>query len=156
MIELLSLVLGGGLRLVPEVLKLFTASGDRAHEYKMRELDLQIAKSQTADRIRELDANAKIALDQGEIEALVAGIKAQAIPTGFRFIDALSASVRPVVTYWWMTLYTIVKVSQIMVQLDMGVPTLDALMLTWHEFDNATLGSLLGFWFADRALRKVR
>jgi hypothetical protein len=87
--------------------------------------------------------------------AMVEALKAQAVPSGVRWIDALSSSVRPVLTYWWCVgLYTAAKVITVVVawQATPQLATLAPLLLT--DFDRMVVSSMVAFWFVDRALRR--
>lgn len=95
--------------------------------------------------------------DVEEIKGISEALKAQLAPTGIHWVDALSASVRPVVTYWWcMCLYTAFKVC-LLIALFTDKESPGALLVAQTlitDFDMGIIGSLLGFWFMDRSLRK--
>ena len=70
------------------------------------------------------------------------------------WVDALNASVRPVLTYWWMLLFTIYKVATI-VAACLAWTTLDDFIANlWTVQDAGILAMIPGFWFVDRAIRK--
>lgn len=155
MIELLSLVLGGLLRLAPEVFGFLRASKEEDHEYRMTQLQLDIDKARAQQALDLAHANAAIAMDQADMQALIEGAKAQAQLTGMPRIDAINATVRPVLTYWWcMVLYTSAKAITIAVALQetQELRVLAPILVT--DFDRAVIGSMLAFWFVDRSLRK--
>jgi hypothetical protein len=157
MFELLSLIFGGLLRLAPEVMKLFTAKQDQAHELRMTTLQLDIDKARASQQIDLVHAQGAVATDSAELAALAEALKGQGQMTGVPLIDAINQSVRPVLTYWWcMVLYTAYKAVAI-VLLCMGTPTLaqvqDALVT---EFDRMVIASIFSFWFVDRSLRRGR
>jgi predicted exporter len=155
MFELLSLIFGGVLRLLPEVLKLFTAKADAEHEYRMTQLQLEIDKARSEQQIDLVHAQGAIAADTAEMSAMVEALKAQSTPSGVPWIDALSSSVRPVLTYWWcLALYTAYKAITVAVAVQAGT-TLGALAtLLVTEFDRMVIGSIFSFWFVDRSLRR--
>ena len=160
--------LGGLLRFVPEIFKMFTEKKDRDHEYRMTQLQLDIDKARAAQGIDLVHAQGDMAVQAGEMTAYIEAIKGQATPTGFRLIDALSASVRPVVTYWWMALFTLIKAVLVMaalIEMYMALvamktfaevsPVVNAFVAkTWTEYDAGILSMMLAFWFVDRAIRK--
>lgn len=154
MLEILSLVFGGVLRLVPEFLKLVTAKRDQEHEYRMTNLQLEIDKARSALKIDEVHAGATAAEQAGWAQALQDAIKGQAVPTGVPWVDALSSSVRPVLTYWHcLILYTGVKVAMGYLAWQAGVSVPNAVVQGFTEFDRALVGSMVSFWFVDRSLR---
>lgn len=155
MIELLGLVFGGVLRLVPEVLKLITAKRDQAHELDMTRLQLEIDQARARQQIDLVHAQGAIAADTAEMAAMVEALRAQAAPSGVRWVDALSASVRPVLTYWWcLGLYTAYKAITVVVAVHAGVTLAALAPLLVTEFDQTVIGSVFAFWFVDRSLRK--
>jgi predicted exporter len=155
MLELLSMLGGGVFRLLPEVIKFFTAKRDAEHEYRMTQLQLEIDKARAEQQIDLVHAQGAIAADTAEMSAMVEALKAQSTPSGVPWIDGLSSSVRPVLTYWWcLVLYTAYKVISVMVATaaGAGLPEISALLVT--EFDRMVIGSIFAFWFVDRSLRK--
>ena len=158
MITTLLTLLGGGLggllRFVPEILKLFTDSKDRDHEYRMTTLQLEIDKARAAQGIDLVHAQGDVALQSGEMQAYIEAIKGQGKITGVAWVDALNASVRPVITYWWMTLFTIYKAATIVAACMAWTTLDDFISKLWTAQDAGILAMILGFWFVDRALRK--
>ena len=154
MLALLGAIFGGVLRLAPEVLKLFTAKRDQDHEYRMRSLDFEQAKALRELDMKRLDVEAQMTLDAKGLEALVSGIEAQGKLTGVRWLDGLSQSVRPFLTYWWMGLYTVVKIATISVMWGTSDGWAQAFLVIWTEADMGILGGIINFWFLDRVIRK--
>jgi hypothetical protein len=146
--------LGGLLRFVPEILKLFTEAKDREHEYRMTQLQMEIDKARAAQQIDLVHAQGDMAMQAGELQAYVEAIKGQSQMTGVPWIDAMNQSVRPVLTYWWMALFTIYKVVTI-IAAALNFTTLEAFIdRLWTVQDAATLSMIIGFWFVDRAIRR--
>lgn len=156
MIELLSLLGGGLLRLIPFVVDFFKQRQDAEHEFRMTQLQLEIDKARAAQQIDLAHANAEIAASAGELAAWGEAIKGQSQTTGIRWIDALSASVRPVLTYYWTVgLYGGAKVIQVLVAWQAHASLAGYLPILVTDFDRSVIGSVLSFWFVDRALRKA-
>lgn len=146
--------LGGLLRFVPEILKLFTDQRDRNHEYRMTQLQLIIDQARAQQGIDLVHAQGEAAAAIGEIQAYLEAIKGQAQLTGVKWVDALNQSVRPIVTYWWMALFTIYKIATI-VAAALAWTSLDAFLgKLWTPQDAGILAMILGFWFVDRSIRK--
>jgi hypothetical protein len=157
MLELLSLIFGGTLRLLPEVLKLLSAKGDQAHELEMTKLQLQIDQARAEQQIDLVHAQGAIAADTAEMSAMVEALRAQGSPSGVPWIDGLSSSVRPVLTYWWcLVLYTAYKVTTVLAAVQGGATLVDLVQLLVTEFDRMVIGSIFSFWFVDRSLRRGR
>lgn len=158
MLTSLLTLIGGGLsgllRFVPEILKLFTDARDRDHEYRMTQLQLDIDKARAAQAIDLVHAQGEVATQAGEMQAFLEAIRSQGQMTGVPWVDALNQSVRPVVTYWWMSLFTVYKVATIVAAARQWT-TLDAfLAVLWTSQDAGILAMILGFWFVDRSIRK--
>lgn len=150
--SLLGSLLGGAFRLIPEGMKLFERKDERKHELAMFDKQLE------ADRLR-----GKIAIEQAdaslggaEIQAIIEATKAQAMPTGIKWVDALSCTVRPIVTYLLLGLYMAHKLAVMSVALSAGTDFLTYAAGMWGPEDMALLSSIMSFWFVDRSLRKKR
>lgn len=156
MLTLLSLLGGGLLRLIPFFVDFFKQKQDADHEYRMTTLQLQIDQARAAQKIDLAHAQAEIAANAGEMAAWADAIKGESGKTGIGWIDALSASVRPVLTYYWVIgLYGSAKVIQVLVAIDARTPLAGYVPILITEFDQTVIGSMLSFWFVDRALRKM-
>lgn len=152
----LIMALGGGLfRIVPEIFKFFNAKADRAQELAMATLQIERDKLAGAQRVAEIVNQGDATYDTAAMSALEAAIVAQGKPSGVKWIDGLSSSVRPVLTYWWcVILYTGVKVATItMLWQAHGVDIGAAITVVWTEFDAGVAGSMINFWFLDRVLK---
>lgn len=154
LITLLGGGLGGLLRFIPEIFKLFTEGKDREHEYKMTQLQLDIDKQRAVLNLDLVHAQGEVQANSQDMQAYIEAIKAQGTPTGVSWVDALSASVRPVVAYWWLTLFTVVKICLIVAAIQ-HFTTIEAFVShIWTAEDAGFLSMILGFWYCDRTIRK--
>lgn len=71
-------------------------------------------------------------------------------------MDALSSSVRPVVTYWFMALYCAAKTAVFVGATTGGGDWAYAVQQAWTEADQALWAGVLNFWFLGRVFDKVR
>ena len=157
MIEtLLGGLLGGAFRIVPEVLKFFDAKNDRKHELNMQDKALEFQKLKGDQRIEEIGEQGQVDWNVGALDALKASIKAQAIQTGIKWVDALSSSVRPVVTYWFMGLFCLAKTAMFAGAINIGVGWIEAVRIIWTDADQALFAGILNFWFLGRVFDKVK
>ena len=157
MIEtLLGGLLGGAFRLAPEVLKWFDRQGERSHELAMQDKALEFEKLRGAQRMSEIGASADSAWNVGAIEALRESVAAQGQRIGVRWADALSSTVRPVITYWFMALYCAAKTAAFAAALSAGADWGTAVLHAWTEADQALWAGVLNFWFLGRVFDKVR
>lgn len=146
--------LGGILRFMPEIMKIFTARQDRDHEYRMTTLQLDIDKARAGQAIDLVHAQGEMATAAGEMQAYIEALRGQSRMSGVRWIDGLNQSVRPVCTYWWMALFTTYKVATIISAAYAWTTLDDFVAKLWTSGDAGILSMILGFWFCDRALRK--
>jgi hypothetical protein len=156
MMSLIAMLGAGVFRLIPFLVDFFKEKREAEHEFRMTELQLKIDQARATQQIDLAHAQAEIAANAGEMEAWSKAIGDQGKPTGVGWADALSASVRPVLTYWWcMVLYTAAKVIAIMVAFEnhSTLTVFAGILVT--EFDTAIIGSIFSFWFVDRAIRKT-
>ena len=157
MIEtLLGGLLGGAFRLAPEILKWVDRKGERGHELAMQDKALEFEKIRGAQRMSEIGAGADAAWNVGAIETLREAVRTQGEKTGVRWADALSTSVRPVITYWFMALYCAAKTATVAAAVTGGAGWGVAILYAWTEADQALWAGVLNFWFLGRVFDRVR
>jgi hypothetical protein len=157
MIEtLLGGLLGGAFRLAPEILKWLDRKGERGHELAMQDKALEFEKIRGAQRMSEIGAGADAAWNVGAIETLREAVRSQGEKTGVRWADALSSSVRPVITYWFMALYCATKTATVAAAVTGGAGWGVAILYAWTEADQALWAGVLNFWFLGRVFDRVR
>ncbi len=157
MIEtLLGGLLGGAFRLAPEILKWLDRQGERNHELAMQDKALEFEKLRGAQRMEEIRAAGDAIWNTAALSSLKEAISAQGIRSGIRWIDALSMSVRPVITYWFMTLYCAAKTAAFVAALGAGSGVGAAVIQAWTPADQALWAGVLNFWFLGRVFDRVR
>lgn len=155
MIELLGVIFGGVFRLLPELIGLLKGRQDNAHEIEMTKLQMQIDANRSQLTINEANTVGRWDEIKAEIAMLGATVEATARPVGVPLIDGLNASVRPVLTYWWcIILYSIAKIHLTIWAYQSTMNLKEKADVVCNEFDRTVIGSIIGFWFVDRALRK--
>ena len=150
-------ILGGALRLAPEVLKWMDRKADRAHELAMFDKQLDADRQRSANHQAEIRAAGQVAFDASAVDALKEALRGQAemaVAAGSR-MAALSASVRPVATYWLLLLYGSAKVAAFVAAIGAGTNWSVAVQAAYTADDAALLGGVLNFWFLDRVLRRA-
>ena len=149
-------LLGGAFRLAPEILKWLDRKGERGHELAMQDKALEFERLRGAQRMSEIGASADAAWNVGAIETLREAVRTQGEKTGVRWADALSSSVRPVITYWFMALYCAAKTAACVAALTAGAGWSAAILHAWTEADQALWAGVLNFWFLGRVFDRVR
>ena len=163
MIEtLLGGLLGGAFRLAPEILKWLDRKGERGHELAMQDKALEFEKLRGAQRMSEIGAGADAAWNVGAIETLREAVRTQGEKTGVRWADALSISVRPVITYWFMALYCAAKTAAFAAAVTAGAGWGTAILHAWTEADQALwaarsfeVAPLMSSQLADQEARRL-
>ena len=150
---LLSLLGGGVLRVVPEVLGLLNKKADNAHELQMLEKQFQLEQTRAGAKQAELEIQGDIAQSIAALSAQEEALKGQMQKSGIPWVDALNTLVRPATTYWFLFLYSVVKFSTIMAALN-EVAVWTAIRQCWTPDDMAILSGILSFWFVGRVFDK--
>lgn len=154
---LLGGLFGGVLRLVPELFKFFDAKNERAHELAMVNANIEADKLRSQNHISEIQAEGQVQLDKGGLDALTEAIKGQAamaVAAG-GWAASLSATVRPITTYYLLILYGVAKTSTAIIMYHSGGgDLLHTLQAVYDAEDKAMLAGILNFWFLDRVIKK--
>jgi len=169
MIALFSALLGFISSAFPEVLGLFRQSRDNAHELDMLKLQMEYDREKLAAQKEAADAAYAFKLQEIGIQADVAeraalneGPGTKAGMLGIAWVDSLSGSVRPILTYCFFLVYVTVKISQFQLLMNPSLPwqsklTFDqAIVALWTQDDMGIFSAIIAFWFGSRALSKFR
>jgi hypothetical protein len=145
-------LLGGVMRFAPEVLKFFSSKRDQAHELAMLDREMQFATLRGEQEMRRADAAMSIA----ELAAMGEALKEQgatARAAGW-FVAALSALVRPIVTYWFVILFSTVKIVGMSMAIDAGSDWKEVVLQSWTVEDMSMFSMIISFWFVSRSIAK--
>lgn len=139
-------VTGGLMRMLPEVIRAWSEQRDREHELAMarqytqhvKTLGLKSAAMQ--EDVPAYDAAGLEGLHERYIDRAT-----EKASRKYPIINALAAMVRPTVTWWLVSLYSVVRISGLMVgRWDYG------------ESDLTLLASVLSFWFVGRVWDRMK
>jgi hypothetical protein len=146
--------LGGVLRLAPEIIKGFDRKNERQHELAMMEVEIRIAEKRMEHEMRRVDA----AMTISELDAISAAVKeqGQTARAAGKFVAAISALVRPLVTYWFVMMYSAVKVTGMAMAVQAGGDWKEVLIQSWTADDMAILVMVISFWFVGRVYDRQR
>lgn len=145
-------VFGGLFRLAPEVLKWLDRRDERKHELAMLSVQAEVEKVRGEYRVE----NRYIDFSVEQTQAIAGAFKQQGedAAKSYRWVAALSALVRPTITYVLFGLYVAVKSAMIAYALSTGEPWTTVLTTTWTGEDFAMLNMILTFWFVGRSIEK--
>jgi hypothetical protein len=134
----------------PDLVKYFQDRQDKSHELKLFDRQIEVMKLNHRFRVQEM----KDMIDLVETQGLYRPIA----QTKIKWVDALCASVRPVITYTFFLLYAGVKWAQVHTLLTVTdqMTFSNALIRVWHDEDQALFAAVMSFWFGQRALRQQR
>jgi len=145
--------LGGGIMaLLTGVLKFFQAKHESDHEYRMSKLQLSIDKARAVQKIDLVHAQGDEAERSKQMDALMEAYKDQDAPSGIAWVDALNKSVRPILTYWWLVLFTVYKIGTLIILIHDSASIQQFVANMWTQRDWEVFGTIVGFWFVNRTL----
>ena len=151
MIEtLLGGVFGGLLRWAPEVLKLFDRANERKHELALLNAEMEFARVKGEIAMRQVEAQ----MVSEELDAMGEAFKEQSktsIAAGW-FVAAISALVRPVITYAFVSAYFAVKLAIYLLALEQGGNWKEVIKNVWTNDDVTILFMVISFWFIGRSI----
>lgn len=145
---LIGSIFGGIFRLAPEVLKWLDKESDRKHELAMMDKEIEIAKSRTELAMQTGDIVAH-AVDVNAISSALEEQSTMSKKAG-RFAVLMSALVRPMVTYWFVFLYSLVKLVSIIFAMSNEGDWKEIIIRNWTEQDWGLFGMIITFWFVGR------
>ena len=153
---ILGSVFGGLFRMAPEVLKYFDKKNERQHELLMftRQCELETLRGQ--QKLAEIGAQREAAIDVGVMDAFQSAIEQQAtmVKAAGGWAASLSASVRPVVTYWVLFVWSFIHVWFAWNAWITGAPPVEVFKIMMSPDFSALLAGTINFWFLDRTLAK--
>lgn len=141
-------LMGGVFRILPEVIKLFDKVSERKHELELLKAEMEFAKIRGEIMMKQAEA----AMTVAELDAMSAAIQeqGQTARAAGKFVAALSALVRPLVTYWFVFFYSAVKIVTISLALEQNGNWKEVIVSAWAVDDMAILMMILTFWFVGR------
>jgi hypothetical protein len=149
---ILGSVFGGLFRLAPEVLKFWDRKDDRKHELAMYGLQIDLEKTKGQVKIEEKYIDYGITQTQA-IQSAFEG-QAKEAAASYRWVAALSALVRPMITYILFGIYVAFKITIIVHAVNSGANWIDIARNHWTADDFAMLNMILTFWFLGRSIEK--
>lgn len=146
---LLGSLLGGVFRIVPEILKWIDKKNEREHELKMLQAEMDFARIRGEIEMHRVDTMALAT--EAESMGIALAEQGETARSAGKFVAALSALVRPLVTYWFVILYSLVKISVIIEAFKTSDNNWrEVLINCWNTDDMAMLMLVLTFWFVGR------
>ena len=153
---ILGSIFGGIFRMAPEVLKWLDKKNERSHELLMfsRQCDLEQLRGQ--QKLAEIGAQREAVVDAGVMDAFNNAITQQAemVKAAGGWVASLSASVRPLVTYWVLFVWSFIHVWFAWNAWLSGAPATEVFKTMMTPDFSALLSGTINYWFLDRTLAK--
>jgi hypothetical protein len=148
---LLGSIFGGLFRLAPEVLD---KGNERKHELAMFTLQTDLEKVKGNFRMEEKYVD----YSTEQLKAIQEAFKEQSTTAkeAGKFVSAVSALVRPGITWALFFMYATVKAAGLGIALSSGAPWQDVVLKGWSADDFAMLNMCLTFWFVGRSIEKYQ
>ena len=149
-------LIGGVFRLAPEVLKFFDKKNERDHELAMFGRQCELEQMRGQQKLAEIGAQRDMAIDSGVMDAFNAAIQQQSdmVKAAGGWAASLSASVRPIVTYWIMALWSFIHL-WFAWQAHKAGASPEVVFKTMMTVDFCALVSgTINYWFLDRTLKQ--
>ena len=153
---LLGSIFGGVFRLAPEVLKWMDKKDERQHELALFSRQCELEAQRGQQKLAEIGAQREATVDAGVMDAFNSAIQQQAemVKAAGGWVASLSASVRPVMTYYLLAMYGAAKTAAMVLAYYHGQALTDVLAKSWSTDDMALLTGVINYWMIDRTLSK--
>jgi hypothetical protein len=153
---LLGSIFGGLFRLAPEVLKFMDRKNERLHELKMFEQQCQLESMRGAQKLQEIGAQHGMAVDVGVLDAFKSAMDQQTemVKAAGGWVASLSASVRPVVTYWILFIWSFVHIWFAWNAWLQGMPPVEVFKTAMSPDFSALVAGTINYYFMNRTLEK--
>ena len=151
---LLGSIFGGLFRLAPEILKFLDKANERKHELSMFQLQTDLEKMRGEFRVEEKYVDYSIQ----QTEAIKAAFQEQAetAKAAGWFVAAISALVRPGITWCLFFMYATVKAAALVLAFQTGANWTEVVTQVWDEDDFGVFTMCLTFWFVGRSIEKYQ
>ncbi len=146
MITLLASIAGFVSSLIPEIVKFFKDKNDKKHELEILNKQIELTKINLSERVDEVRSS----YDAAELASLYTTFK-----SGVNWIDALNASVRPIMAYCFFGLYSMLKYLQYSAVISSTRSIVEYLDILWTTDDQAIFAGIISFYFGQRTFSKL-
>ena len=151
---LLGSIFGGIFRLAPEVLKFLDKKNERAHELSMFQLQTDLEKLRGEFKMEEKYVDYSIQ----QMDTIKAAFQEQAetAKAAGWFVAAISALVRPGITWALFFMYATVKAATLVMAFQSNAPWHEVILKVWDEDDFALFMMCVSFFFVGRPIEKYK
>jgi hypothetical protein len=147
MLALLSPLFGILGSLLPSIVRIFERKQEIKYEIELTKIKLDAAE-------RQADLTYSIEMVKGDAQSRQSALDHDKSLDGGIFINALRASIRPVITYTFFFLFVGVKVAAAYVMLSSGQSVPEMLKAVWDVETMSLFSTIIAFWFGSRVMEK--
>lgn len=147
MLALLSPLFGILGSLLPSVVRIF----ERKQEIKY---EIELAKVKIDAAERQADLQFHVEEIKADAQSRQSALDHDKSLDGGKFINALRASVRPVITYSFYFLFCAIKIAAVCVMIDQGASMPEMLKAVWDPETGALFSTIIAFWFGSRVMER--
>ena len=147
MLALLSPFFGIIGSLLPSIVRIFERKQEIKYEIELTKVKLEAAE-------RQADLNFNIEMVKSDSNLRQSALDHDKSIDGGKYINALRASIRPVITYTFFFLFCAVKIAAAYVMLSTGQSVPEMLKAVWYVETMSLFSTIIAFWFGSRVIEK--
>ena len=147
MLALLSPFFGIIGSLLPSIVRIFERKQEIKYEIELTKIKLDAAE-------RQADLTYNIEMVKSDSNLRQSALDHDKSIDGGKYINALRASIRPVITYTFFFLFVAVKVAAAYVMLSTGQSVPEMLKAVWDTETMSLFSTIIAFWFGSRVIEK--
>ncbi len=147
MLALLSPFFGIIGSLLPSIVRIFERKQEIKYEIELTKIKLDAAE-------RQADLTYNIEMVKSDSNLRQSALDHDKSIDGGKYINALRASIRPVITYTFFFLFVAVKVAAAYVMIKTGQSVPEMLKAVWDVETMSLFSTIIAFWFGSRVMEK--
>lgn len=147
MLALLSPLFGILGSLLPSIVRIFERKQEIKYEIELTKLKIDAAE-------RQADLQFNIEMVKADANTRQSVLDHDKSLDGGKFINALRASIRPVITYSFFFLFCAVKIAAAYTMLSNGADVPTMLNAVWDMETMSLFSTIIAFWFGSRVMEK--
>lgn len=147
MLALLSPLFGILGSLLPSIVRIFERKQEIKYEIELTKIKLDAAE-------RQADLQFDIEMVKNDAISRQSALDHDKSLDGGKFINALRASIRPVITYTFFFLFCAVKIAAAYVMIKQGMSMPEMLAAVWDIETMSLFSTIIAFWFGSRVMEK--
>lgn len=145
MIGLISAVIGLLTAVIPNLVKYL--ENEQRYKYEIELTRLRMEAESKGLNYQSVITSIKAAVEEGY------SLRSHdSVISTNEYINALRASVRPVLTYFFFFVFVGVKVAAISLMFREGIEPLTVIEVVWDVYTVSIFGAIIGFWFGTRSM----